>query len=415
LREITPEQAHLAGGKLAHLGRIAAGALPVPGGFVVTAAAFARFMSHAGILERVRERLATVRIDDLDHIEQASAEIRELIAQAPLPRRDASRLLVLDRATGALAHHSFGDLPELLRPGDLLVMNRSRVIPARLLGTRAGGGTAEVLLARRRPDGLWTALLRPGRRLRAGSIVSVAPGFQVEVVGPAEEPGAGAELAQALRLVRLRVDGGDEEHAIERHGHIPLPPYIQRADSAADRERYQTVFAAEKGSVAAPTAGLHFTPELLSRLQARRVETATLVLHVGPGTFRPVEVADVREHRVPAEPFEVPRSTAEAVNRARAAGRRVIAVGTTATRTLEAATDAQGQLTAGAGDTALVIVPGHAFRALDGLVTNFHLPRSSLLLLVAALAGRARVLAAYEEAVRARYRFYSYGDAMLLV
>lgn len=348
----------------------------------------------------------------------------ELIAQQPLPQRDGSRLLVLDRRTGTLAHHRFSELPELLRPGDVLVLNRSRVIPARLLGTRPGGGAAEILLVRRLAGGLWSALVRPGRRLRSGTRVAVAPGFAVEIVdgSPASPPGApgppgepSPHAAQPLRLVRLVCDGEDEERALERHGHVPLPPYIARPDTPADHERYQTVFSREKGSVAAPTAGLHFTAELLQRLQARGVELVTVVLHVGPGTFRPVEVEDVRQHSVGSEPYEVPQDTADAVNRARATGRRVIAVGTTATRTLEAASGSEGRLAAGAGETGLVILPGHRFVVVDGLVTNFHLPRSSLLLLVSAFAGRQSVLAAYAEAVRSRYRFYSYGDAMLLL
>jgi len=341
----------------------------------------------------------------------------ELIAQAPPARRDASRLLVLDRATGTLSHREFADLPELLRPGDLLVANRSRVFPARLLGRRPGGGEAEVLLVRRQEPDLWEAMVRPGRRLRAGAVVDVAPGLRVRVEGPA--PGGSASPPARgetpLRHVRLLLDGLDPDSALERHGHVPLPPYIHRPDTPSDRERYQTVFARERGSVAAPTAGLHFTPELIERLRARGVEWGEVVLHVGPGTFRPVEAGDVRRHRVDPERFTVPAETAAAYERVRAQGRRVVAVGTTATRALESALDADGRLQAGEGETDLVIVPGFRFRAVDALVTNFHLPRSSLLLLVTAFAGRARVLAAYSEAVRRRYRFYSYGDAMLLV
>jgi S-adenosylmethionine:tRNA ribosyltransferase-isomerase len=331
---------------------------------------------------------------------------KEQIAQAPLPERDASRLLRLDRDTGARSHHRFRELPELLRPGDLLVLNRSRVFPARLLGRRAGGGSAEILLVRRREAGLWEALVRPGRRLRTGATVEITPGFSARVEGETDGP---------TRLVRLTAEAGTAEDAIERHGHVPLPPYIRRPDDAADRERYQTVFSREAGSVAAPTAGLHFTPELLSRLSQRGVETTSLVLHVGPGTFRPVEVDDVRLHRVDAERYTIPTEAAAAFDRARAEGRRVIAVGTTATRTLESAVEPDGTLRAGEGETALVIVPGHRFRAIDGLVTNFHLPRSSLLLLVSAFAGRERVLGAYAEAVAGGYRFYSYGDAMAIL
>jgi S-adenosylmethionine:tRNA ribosyltransferase-isomerase len=279
------------------------------------------------------------------------------------------------------------------------------VFPARLLGQRPGGGPAEILLVRDRGDGLWDALLRPGRRLRPGMVVEVAHDFHVRV-----EPGT----EQLLRSVRLISGELPLQAAIERYGHAPLPPYIRRQDRPADRERYQTVYAREPGSVAAPTAGLHFTAELLARLDARGIERAEVVLHVGPGTFRPVEVDDVREHRVDCERYLVPEPAAAAVDRARAEGRRILAVGTTATRVLETATSAEGRLQAGEGETALVIVPGYRFRAVSGLVTNFHLPGSSLLLLVCALAGRERLLAAYQEAIRERYRFYSYGDAMLI-
>jgi S-adenosylmethionine:tRNA ribosyltransferase-isomerase len=343
-----------------------------------------------------------------------------LVAQAPLARRDASRLLVLDRGTGALAHRAFEDLPEMLRPGDLVVTNRSRVFPARLLGRRAGGGAAEILLVRRREADVWDAMVRPGRRLRPGTVVDVARGFRVRV----EEPPASAgghdrrpapKPAAALRRVRLLLETLDPDTALERHGHVPLPPYIRRPDESSDRERYQTVYAREAGSVAAPTAGLHFTRELLARLDERGVSRAEVVLHVGPGTFRPVEAEDVREHRVDPERYTVPKETAGAVSRARAEGRRVVAVGTTATRALESALDEEGRVLVGDGETDLVIVPGFRFRVAGALVTNFHLPRSSLLLLVSAFAGRERVLAAYAEAVRLRYRFYSYGDAMLVV
>jgi S-adenosylmethionine:tRNA ribosyltransferase-isomerase len=347
----------------------------------------------------------------------------ELVAQEPTNERDASRLLALDRSTGAVAHRRFSELPELLRPGDLLVTNRSRVFPARLLGRRARGGKAEILLVRPLGDGLWEAMLRPGRRLRAGMVVEIAPDFRVRIEtnpiraqrlagpGPATEP-AGAE--NVLRTVRLVSDDLALEDALERHGHAPLPPYIRRDDRPSDRERYQTVYAREPGSVAAPTAGLHFTPELIARLAVRGIERAELVLHVGPGTFRPVEVEDVRDHRVDPERYVIPVETAAAVERARAQGRRVIAVGTTATRALETATAADGRVRTGEGETALVIVPGYHFHAVSALVTNFHLPASSLLLLACAFAGREPLLRAYREAVRERYRFYSYGDAMLI-
>lgn len=335
----------------------------------------------------------------------------ELIAQQPLPERDASRLLVLDRATGAVCHRAFRDLPDLLAPGDLLVVNRSRVFPARLLGRRAKGGAAEVLLVRAHDDddGLWDALVRPGRRLHPGDVIEVAEDLSVRIE---VREGRGG-VAGPLRTVRILARGGDVAASLERHGHVPLPPYIRRPDAPADRERYQTVYAREAGSVAAPTAGLHFTPALLEALRRRGIERAEVVLHVGPGTFRPVQVENVTAHRVDPETFVIPPETAEAVARTRARGGRVVAIGTTATRALETAAN-EGAPRPGAGETALVIVPGHRFRLVDGLVTNFHLPRSSLLLLVAAFAGRERVLAAYDEAVRERYRFYSYGDAMLI-
>jgi S-adenosylmethionine:tRNA ribosyltransferase-isomerase len=237
----------------------------------------------------------------------------------------------------------------------------------------------------------------------------VAPGFRVRVEAPS--PGG---VSGPTRRVSLLLDGLPPEEALERHGHVPLPPYIHRPDVPADRERYQTVYAREPGSVAAPTAGLHFTPELLERLDARGVERTEIVLHVGPGTFRPVKTADIRAHRVDPERFDIPGATADAVGRARAAGRRVVAVGTTTTRALESALDPSGRLRPGEGETGLVILPGFRFGVVDALLTNFHLPRSSLLLLVSAFAGRERVRAAYAEAVRERYRFYSYGDAMLV-
>ncbi len=339
----------------------------------------------------------------------------ELVAQEPLADRDASRLLVLERASGQLAHHTFRDLPELLRPGDLVVFNRSRVFPARLLGTRPGGGSAELLLVRSLGNDLWEALLRPARRLRPGTVVTLAPGFRAQVEEGPETSSAPPGVDAATRRVRLLAEEADPADLIERYGHVPLPPYIRRPDGDRDRSRYQTVFAREPGSVAAPTAGLHFTPALLERLERRGITTTSIVLHVGPGTFRPVEVPDVREHRVLPERATIPEEAAAAIDAARREGRRVVAVGTTTTRTLESRVQADGRVAAGEGDTDLVIVPGYRFRAIDALVTNFHLPRSSLLLLVSAFAGREPTLAAYRVAVAARYRFYSYGDAMLLV
>jgi len=332
----------------------------------------------------------------------------ELIAQEPLPERDASRLLVLDRRSGETSHRAFAELPDLLAAGDLLVVNRSRVIPARLLGRRAKGGEAEILLVRDRGEGRWEAMVRPGRHLRPGQRVTIDEDLSVMVESEAlDESGR--------RQVRLLSKRRDIEGALERCGHTPLPPYIRRPDRPADRERYQTVYAREGGSVAAPTAGLHFTAALLTRLQAKGVERAEVVLHVGPGTFQPMKAARVEDHRVAPEPYTVPLETAAAVESTRARGGRVVAVGTTTARTLESAAGSDRTVAAGDGETGLVIVPGHRFRALDALLTNFHLPRSSLLLLVAAFAGREAVLRAYAEAVRLRYRFYSYGDAMLVL
>ncbi len=332
----------------------------------------------------------------------------ERIAQEPLAERDASRLMALQLATGDLQHKLFRDLPGLLRAGDLLVVNRSRVFPARLLGERHGGGSAEILLLRPSADVReWQALVRPSRRLRVGDTVHVSAQLSVVILSGAFGP-------EGRRRVRLEA-AGDPWALLERWGHTPLPPYVVRPDRPDDCERYQTVYARERGSVAAPTAGLHFTQPLLERLAAHAVERAELVLHVGPGTFRPVKVERVEEHRVDPEPFEIPAATAEAIARTRARGGRVVAVGTTTVRALEASARADGVVRPCRGETDCVIVPGFRFRAVDGLITNFHLPRSSLLLLVAAFAGRDRVLAAYAEAKRERYRFYSYGDAMLIL
>jgi S-adenosylmethionine:tRNA ribosyltransferase-isomerase len=352
-----------------------------------------------------------VRISDFDYPLPPEA-----IAQHPPAERDAGRLLVLARAgTDPPRHHAFRELPDLLAPGDLLVLNRSRVLPARLLGRRAGGGAAEVLLLH--PDAAasadsgeqrWRALLRPARRLRPGDTVAVADGFTVRI----DEGRAGPDGARAVVLsVRL----GTVEQAIDRHGHVPLPPYIQRPDAAEDRVRYQTVYAREPGSVAAPTAGLHFTPAVFGALAARGVAWTEIVLHVGPGTFLPVRVEQVEEHRLAPEPVLVPEAAAQAIAAARERGGRVVAVGTTVVRALESTATGGGRVGAGEGATDLVIRPGHRFQVVDALLTNFHLPRSSLLLLVSAFAGRERVLAAYAEALASGYRFYSYGDAMLVV
>lgn len=335
----------------------------------------------------------------------------DAIAQEPLPERDASRLLVLERGTGRRTHRMFRDLPDLLEPGDLLVTNRSRVVPARLLGRRPGGGAAEILLVRSRGGADWDALVKPGRRMKAGTCVTLGEGLEATVGEPSTPPD---QLLAPLRRVSLRSRDGDLEAALDRAGRVPLPPYIKREASPSDRERYQTVYARERGSVAAPTAGLHFSPRLLDRLAARGIDRAEVVLHVGPGTFQPVKAQRIEDHVVAPEAFVLPEETALAVVRARRRGGRVIAVGTTTTRVLESCALPDRTVRADAGSTALAIVPGFSFQVIDGLVTNFHLPRSSLLLLAAAFAGRERVLGGYAEALAAGYRFYSYGDAMLI-
>jgi len=328
----------------------------------------------------------------------------ELIAQAPAEARDASRLLVVDRATGTLADHAFRDLPALLRPGDCLVVNDSRVIPARVLAEDVDGRSVELLFVEAVSDGAWRALVRPGRRCRTGAQLR-ASGARLRVIGVDPD---GARV-----IVR---ENGTIAALLDAHGVPPLPPYIARHAKPApeDWERYQTVYAQAPGSVAAPTAGLHFTEATLSSLRAVGVEAHALTLHVGPATFRPVTSPTVEGHVIPAERAVVPAATATAVNRARAESRRVVVVGTTTTRALESAVGADGRVAAFDGDAALTIRPGHRFRAVDALLTNFHLPRSSLLLLVSAYAGRDLTLRAYRHAVAAAYRFYSYGDAMFI-
>ncbi len=332
----------------------------------------------------------------------------DLVAQEPAEPRDVSRLLVVDRNRGGWADRQFVDLPELLRPGDCLVANQSKVIPARLLGTlEADGRPVELLMLRPREGSRWEALVRPGRHCRTGARVLIAAGA-----------GRATVVAQAhagVRVLDLEAPWPVRE-LLDRHGLPPLPPYITRHDAPKpeDRERYQTVYASHEGSVAAPTAGLHFTLALIQRLEGRGVEFHHLTLHVGPGTFRPIRVAQVETHRMDREEVEIPAETADGVNRARSEGRRVIAVGTTTTRALEWASGPRSRVRAGRGAADLFVYPGYSFKAIDGLITNFHLPRSTLLLLVSALAGRELLLAAYRHAVAARYRFYSYGDAMLI-
>jgi len=335
------------------------------------------------------------------------------IAQHPAGQRDASRLLVLDRAAGEIVSHTtIADVPGYLRAGDLLVLNDTRVFPARLLGRRdPSGGAVECLLVRRIDAERWEALVHPGQKLRPGSRMVFA-GEGIILRGEVLE-----RHFHGRRTIRLWVDGADDvDRAVDAIGHVPLPPYIHRSDEQADRERYQTVYARTRGSVAAPTAGLHLTPRLLDALRTQGVGRADLTLHVGYGTFKPVRAERVEEHRVDEESFEIPPETAEEVNAARVEGRRVVAVGTTTTRTLESAAMAGGgRVRPGQGETGLFIYPGFRFQAIDALLTNFHLPRSSLLMLVCAFAGREAVLSAYREAVARGYRFYSYGDAMLIV
>ena len=329
----------------------------------------------------------------------------ERVAQYPLERRADSRLLIVDRGTGRLTHARFNDLETLFQPGDALVLNTTRVVRARLLGTRDNGAAAEILLLRQRGEHVWEAMVHPGGKLKPGRRVRIASGFDVEVLETTN---------RRTRLVRLHSDLSDAD-AIRTFGHVPLPPYIKRGDAEADELRYQTVYAREDGSVAAPTAGLHFTNELLDRIHARGVKRADVVLHVGAGTFKPVEVEDPSEHQMHEEYFELSGSTADVLNETRSLGRHIWAVGTTVTRTLESAVDDHGRFTARAGDTRIFIRPPYAFRAVDKLITNFHLPRSTLLMLVAAFAGYDLTMRAYQEAIDAGYRFYSYGDAMVVV
>jgi S-adenosylmethionine:tRNA ribosyltransferase-isomerase len=333
----------------------------------------------------------------------------ELIAQTPLARRDASRLMVIDRAAETITHHTFTDLPSLAKPGDLMVVNRSRVVKARLLGTRAGSGApAEVFLLHALGDGRYEAMVSPGGKLKPGRVVHVAAGFTAEILEVTE---------RRTRIVRLAAEApfASVAEAIELHGHIPLPPYIERADDAADLDRYQTIYAREPGSVAAPTAGLHFTPELLAALDARGVRRGEVVLHVGAGTFKPVETDDPAHHLMHEERYVVPDATAQAVIETRAAGGRVWAVGTTSVRTLESAAEPGRTVRAGAGETRIFLRPPAGPQVVDALVTNFHLPRSTLIMLVAAFAGYDLTMRAYREAIAERYRFYSYGDAMAVL
>jgi len=330
----------------------------------------------------------------------------ELIAQAPLPERDASRMLVLDRGTQSWADSTFHHFIDHIRSDDVVVLNNTRVIPARLIGKRRpSGGRVEVFLVRKVSEDVWEALVRPGSRLKPGAIVDFGEQMSGEII---DEPGT------EIRHVRFKCEGSFEE-TLARVGVTPLPPYIKRvSNSDSDRNRYQTVYAQMPGAIAAPTAGLHFTPEVLDQLRTK-ANVAEITLHVGYGTFEPVRVEEVSEHAVSAETYDISSEAATAINLAKARGGRVIAVGTTTVRTLETSINDSGQLSAQHGESKLTITPGFKFRVVDGLLTNFHLPRSSLLLLVSAFAGRELTLAAYKHAVDQRYRFYSYGDCMLIL
>ena len=328
----------------------------------------------------------------------------ELIAQTPLEQRDSSRLLVLDRETGEVTHRHFYDIIEYLQPGDCLVMNDSRVLPARLLGHRPTGGAVEVLLLRDLGNKRWECLCKPGRKMQVGNQVIFGDGELTATVVEVQETGN--------RVVEFHYEGIFLE-VLERLGKMPLPPYIKA--ELADRERYQTVYSREVGSAAAPTAGLHWTRELLEQARAKGVKTAFVTLHVGLGTFRPVQVEDVLNHHMHAELCMMNSETAAVLNETKAAGGRVICVGTTSCRTLESLVNDDGSFEAKSKWTEIFIYPGYTFKAMDGLITNFHLPESTLVMLVSAFAGREHVLAAYEAAVRERYRFFSFGDAMCIL
>ena len=364
-----------------------------------------------------------VQLNELDYVLPP-----ELIAQRPLEQRDASRLLTLDAMSGRVEDHVFTELPALLRGDEVVVLNNVRVIPARLFGRRVGvhseppsratrrehlSGTVEVLLTRELDEGQWEALVHPGRKMRVGERVLFGGG---ELEG--EIFGRGKFGVRTIKLVSH--DGREVREHVERLGHVPLPPYIDRTDDLVDRERYQTVFARNPGAVAAPTAGLHFTSETLEAVRERGVDVCELTLHVGLGTFQPIHAETLEAHTMHAETYEIPEDTARCINDAKATGRPVLAVGTTVVRALEdaalrASESGRELVQPGKAEARIFIFPGFRFRAVDALLSNFHLPRSTLLALVCAFAGRERVLAAYEHAVNARYRFYSYGDCMLIM
>jgi S-adenosylmethionine:tRNA ribosyltransferase-isomerase len=350
---------------------------------------------------------------------------KELIAQRPLKERDASRMMVLDRASQSFTDCMFRRLPEFLRAGDVLVLNNTMVFPARLLGRRRGvkaqaigrhnptareylTAEVELLLTRNESGDVWQGLVHPGRKIRTGEVLVFGDGeLEAEVLGRGE---------LGLRRVLLRARDGNVQNAIDRLGHVPLPPYVERPDEAADRDAYQTVYAKVRGAVAAPTAGFHFTPRIFDALQERKIEICEITLHVGPGTFRPVLTERVENHKMESEQYEISEAAAAAISKAMDEGRRVIAVGTTSVRTLEGVALANhGRIVAARGETDLFIVPGFRFQVVDGLLTNFHLPKSTLLMLVSAFAGRDLIFRAYRHAIEERYRFYSYGDCMLIL
>ena len=329
---------------------------------------------------------------------------QELIAQDPLDDRSASRLMVLDKTTGEISHHIFKEITDFLRPGDCLVLNNTRVIPARLFGVREGTqGKVEILLLKRRENDIWETLVKPGKKCRPGTVLSFGDGLLTGEVLEIVEDGN--------RLIQFRYKGIFEE-ILDQLGQMPLPPYITH--QLRDKNRYQTVYASYDGSAAAPTAGLHFTPELLDQIRDMGVEIAQVTLHVGLGTFRPVKVDDVTKHHMHSEFYMIDAQTAETINTVREKGGRIICVGTTSCRTLETAADDNGMLRECSGWTDIFIYPGYSFKAMDALITNFHLPESTLLMLVSAFAGKDHIMAAYEEAVKERYRFFSFGDAMLI-
>ena len=329
---------------------------------------------------------------------------KELIAQDPLRDRSASRLMVLDKESGAVSHHIFHEITQFLQPGDCLVLNDTKVIPARLYGTKEETGAAiEVLLLKRMENDTWETLVRPGKKAKPGTRLIFGDGsLHGEVVDVVEE---------GNRLIHFEYEGTFEE-VLDRLGEMPLPPYITH--KLEDRSRYNTVYARHEGSAAAPTAGLHFTPELLHEIEAMGVSIARVTLHVGLGTFRPVKVEDVTQHHMHSEYYQISAEAADLINRTKEAGGRIIAVGTTSTRTLESAADENGRISPCGGWTEIFIYPGYRFKCIDGLITNFHLPESTLLMLVSALAGKEHIMNAYEEAIRERYRFFSFGDAMFI-